>query len=149
MEIRKRAEQAPFTTKDGSTIRSLLDLSNAPVKNQSLAEATLPAGGETERHYHKLSEEFYYLLSGWRSMARKERLVRAIASSSPPEPGIRSERRKRCNSSAAAPRLMRMRILILSSWNSGWRDRQSLDALTGPSLINRSISGTRASAMMA
>ena len=64
MEIRKRDEQAPFTTKDGSTIRSLLDLSNAPVKNQSLAEATLPAGGETERHYHKVSEEFYYVLEG-------------------------------------------------------------------------------------
>lgn len=64
MEIRKHAEQSPFTTKDGSTIRSLLDLSNAPVKNQSLAEATLPAGAETERHYHKLSEEFYYLTTG-------------------------------------------------------------------------------------
>lgn len=64
MEIRKREEQEPFTTKDGSTIRSLLDLSNAPVKGQSLAEATLPPGGSTERHYHKLSEEFYYILEG-------------------------------------------------------------------------------------
>lgn len=64
MEIRKHAEQIPFTTKDGSTIRSLLDLSNAPVRNQSLAEATLPPGTETERHYHRLSEEFYYLLEG-------------------------------------------------------------------------------------
>jgi mannose-6-phosphate isomerase-like protein (cupin superfamily) len=64
MEIRKRDSQAPFTTKDGSTIRSLLDLSNAPVANQSLAEATIPAGGATERHYHRLSEEFYYLLEG-------------------------------------------------------------------------------------
>lgn len=64
MEIRKHAEQVPFTTKDGSTIRSLLDLSNAPVHNQSLAEASLPAGVETERHYHRLSEEFYYLLEG-------------------------------------------------------------------------------------
>jgi len=64
MEIRKYSEQVPFTTKDGSTIRSLLDLSNAPVANQSLAEATLPADGETERHYHKVSEEFYYLLKG-------------------------------------------------------------------------------------
>ena len=64
MEIRNREEQEPFTTKDGSTIRSLLDLSNAPVKAQSLAEATLPAGGSTERHYHKLSEELYYLLEG-------------------------------------------------------------------------------------
>jgi mannose-6-phosphate isomerase-like protein (cupin superfamily) len=64
MEIRKREEQEPFTTKDGSTIRSLLDLSNAPVKAQSLAEATLPPGASTERHYHKISEEFYYVLSG-------------------------------------------------------------------------------------
>lgn len=64
MEIRSREHQTPFTTKDGSTIRSLLDLSNAPVANQSLAEATLPAGGRTQRHYHKASEEFYYILSG-------------------------------------------------------------------------------------
>ncbi|MGD1978980.1 MAG: cupin domain-containing protein [Akkermansiaceae bacterium] len=64
MEIRNREEQEPFTTKDGSTIRSLLDLSNAPVKGQSLAEATLPSGGSTERHYHKVSEEFYYILNG-------------------------------------------------------------------------------------
>ncbi len=64
MEIRKHAEQVPFTTKDGSNIRVLLDLSNAPVKNQSLAEAMIPAGGETERHYHRISEEFYYITSG-------------------------------------------------------------------------------------
>jgi mannose-6-phosphate isomerase-like protein (cupin superfamily) len=64
MEIRQRRDQEPFTTKDGSTIRSLLDLSNAPVTNQSLAEATLPKGGETERHYHRLSEELYYLTEG-------------------------------------------------------------------------------------
>lgn len=64
MEIRQRDRQVPFTTKDGSTIRSLLDRANAPVKKQSLAEATLPAGSATERHYHKLSEEFYYILQG-------------------------------------------------------------------------------------
>jgi mannose-6-phosphate isomerase-like protein (cupin superfamily) len=64
MEIRQRDNQVPFTTKDGSTIRSLLDRANAPVANQSLAEATLPAGCETQRHHHRLSEEFYYLLDG-------------------------------------------------------------------------------------
>jgi mannose-6-phosphate isomerase-like protein (cupin superfamily) len=64
MEIRAYADQVPFTTKDGSTIRSLLDRANAPVENQSLAEATLPAGAATERHYHRLSEEFYYILKG-------------------------------------------------------------------------------------
>ncbi len=64
MEIRNRETQVPFITKDGSQIRSLLDLSNAPVRNQSFAEASLPAGVATERHYHRRSEEFYYLLEG-------------------------------------------------------------------------------------
>ncbi len=64
MTIRQLAEQDPFTTKDGSTIRSILDLSNAPVEKQSLAEAVVPQGTATERHYHRLSEEFYFLLEG-------------------------------------------------------------------------------------
>lgn len=64
MTIRPISEQAPFTTKDGSTIRSILDSANAPVANQSLAEATVPGGTATERHYHKLSEEFYFVLNG-------------------------------------------------------------------------------------
>src|ERR1019366_2429632 len=64
MIIRNLAEAAPFTTKDGSTIRSLLDLSCAPVANQSLAEATLPVGGATTRHRHPSTEEFYYVTLG-------------------------------------------------------------------------------------
>jgi mannose-6-phosphate isomerase-like protein (cupin superfamily) len=64
MEIRNRNNETPFTTKDGSTITSLLDLANAPVKNQSLAEAFIPAGGSTQRHFHKDSEEFYYITGG-------------------------------------------------------------------------------------
>ena len=64
MTIQNLADQEPFTTKDGSTIRSILDRTNAPVEKQSLAEAALPTGCATERHYHKLSEEFYFLLEG-------------------------------------------------------------------------------------
>jgi len=60
--------QAPFTTKDGSTIRSILDKSNSPVQLQSLAEASLPKGCATENHYHKLSEEIYFILQGEGSM---------------------------------------------------------------------------------
>ena len=56
--------QPPFTTKDGSTIRSILDRTNAPVEKQSLAEARVPAGSATQRHYHKLAEEFYFILEG-------------------------------------------------------------------------------------
>ncbi len=68
MTVLQLEDQAPFTTKDGSTIRSILDQSNAPVKNQSLAEASLPSGRATDRHYHKLSEEFYFILEGQGSM---------------------------------------------------------------------------------
>lgn len=64
MVVRSLDQQTPFATADGSTIRSILDRSNAPVELQSLAEATLPAGGATQRHFHKRSEEFYFLLEG-------------------------------------------------------------------------------------
>lgn len=64
MIIQARDAQIPFTTADGSTIRSLLDHTNAPVENQSLAEASLPPSGATQRHYHRISEEFYYILEG-------------------------------------------------------------------------------------
>jgi len=64
MIVNRLEEQAPFVTKDGSTIRSILDASNAPVEKQSLAEAALPVGGATQRHYHKQCEEFYFILEG-------------------------------------------------------------------------------------
>ncbi|HSG13085.1 MAG TPA: cupin domain-containing protein [Gaiellaceae bacterium] len=60
MQIRNRErDAAPFTTKDGSTIREYLhtDL-------QSLAEASLEAAQATQRHYHRLSEEIYLVLEG-------------------------------------------------------------------------------------
>ncbi len=47
MEVRAYDDAVPFITTDGSTIKSLLDLSVAPVANHSLAEASLPAGGQT------------------------------------------------------------------------------------------------------
>ena len=64
MTVQHLSAQTPFITKDGSTIRSILDRTNAPVQNQSLAEARVPAGGSTERHHHKLAEELYFILEG-------------------------------------------------------------------------------------
>jgi mannose-6-phosphate isomerase-like protein (cupin superfamily) len=64
MTILNLENQAPFTTKDGSTIRSILDRANAPVEKQSLAEARVPLGSATQRHHHKLTEEFYFILEG-------------------------------------------------------------------------------------
>ena len=68
MTVNQLAEQKPFTTADGSTIRSILDATNAPVEKQSLAEASLSVGGKTDRHYHKLSEEIYFMLEGEATM---------------------------------------------------------------------------------
>jgi len=64
MIVQQLEKQSPFTTKDGSTIRSILDRTNAPVEKQSLAEASMQTGQATERHYHKNSEELYFLLEG-------------------------------------------------------------------------------------
>jgi len=64
MIVQQLENQSPFTTKDGSTIRSILDRTNAPVEKQSLAEASMKPGQATERHYHKISEELYFLLEG-------------------------------------------------------------------------------------
>ncbi len=77
MTILNLADARPFTTADGSTIRSILDHSVAPVRNQSLAEATLPPGHATQRHYHRLAEEFYFILEGTGKMevADAERTV--------------------------------------------------------------------------
>lgn len=64
MIVQQLEKQSPFTTKDGSTIRSILDRTNAPVEKQSLAEASMKPGQATDRHYHRQSEEFYFLLEG-------------------------------------------------------------------------------------
>lgn len=68
MIVKQLGEQIPFTTADGSTIRSILDRTNAPVDRQSLAEASLAPGSATERHYHRESEEIYFILAGSGSM---------------------------------------------------------------------------------
>jgi mannose-6-phosphate isomerase-like protein (cupin superfamily) len=62
--VRSLHEAEAFTTADGSTIRELLGLPTAPVRNQSLAEATLEPGQATERHYHAETEEIYYVVEG-------------------------------------------------------------------------------------
>jgi mannose-6-phosphate isomerase-like protein (cupin superfamily) len=64
MDIKNLHELAPFTTKDGSEIRELLAHRNSAIRNQSLAEARLPAGASTQEHYHPLAEEIYYITHG-------------------------------------------------------------------------------------
>src|SRR6185437_7163890 len=74
MDVSSLAAAAPFTTKDGSTIRELHH-----TREQSLAEASLPDGMRTERHYHARSEEIYFLLEGEGELELDGELRRVVA----------------------------------------------------------------------
>jgi len=64
MEIKNLNDAPAFITKDGSEIRELLAHRNSAIRNQSLAEARLPAGASTQEHYHPKTEEIYYITHG-------------------------------------------------------------------------------------
>jgi len=64
MRIERLDRVEPFITKDGSEIRELAGVPTGNSANQSLAEATVPPGGETEEHYHRVSEEIYFFTHG-------------------------------------------------------------------------------------
>ena len=59
MELTSVDAVEAFVTKDGSTIRELHH-----TQVQSLAEATLEVEQATERHYHRVTEEIYFVLKG-------------------------------------------------------------------------------------
>lgn len=58
------ADVTPYVTKDGSIIRELMHPLVQGNQAQSLAEATLPPGGRTLRHRHRLTEELYHFTAG-------------------------------------------------------------------------------------
>ncbi len=64
MDVHNIDRVEAFTTKDGSEIRELLAHRNSCIRNQTLAEARLPAGAATAAHYHEQTEEIYYILQG-------------------------------------------------------------------------------------
>lgn len=54
-----------YKTKDNSEIRELLHPNNnTGVKQQSLAEATVSCNQKTAAHFHKKTEEIYFILKG-------------------------------------------------------------------------------------
>ncbi len=67
MNLNNRDNCIPFTTKDYSTIREILH-----ANNQSLAEAIVSPGQSTAPHYHRKSEEIYYILHGQGTMLLAE-----------------------------------------------------------------------------
>jgi mannose-6-phosphate isomerase-like protein (cupin superfamily) len=64
MDVRNLNEVSSFITKDGSEIRELLAHRNSAIRLQSLAEARVPVEGSTQEHYHKRTEEIYYITAG-------------------------------------------------------------------------------------
>jgi mannose-6-phosphate isomerase-like protein (cupin superfamily) len=64
MRIERLDATASFITADGSSIRELAGLPTGNAVNQSLAEATVPAAGETIAHHHVASEEIYFFTAG-------------------------------------------------------------------------------------
>jgi mannose-6-phosphate isomerase-like protein (cupin superfamily) len=77
MDIKNLDEVPAFITKDGSEIRELLAHRNSAIRNQSLAEARLPAGASTQEHYHPRAEEIYFITKG-RGRMRIEGELRAV-----------------------------------------------------------------------
>jgi mannose-6-phosphate isomerase-like protein (cupin superfamily) len=64
MRISKLHEVDAFRTLDGSKIREVAGPARGNAVNQSLAEATIDAGGETVEHYHRVTEEIYFFTHG-------------------------------------------------------------------------------------
>src|SRR5260370_42438842 len=64
MEIIRRDSVPAFVAPDKAIIRELAASRNSSAKKQSLAEATIAVGDSVTEHYHKVTEEFYYILSG-------------------------------------------------------------------------------------
>lgn len=64
MRIDNLQSVEPFTTLDGSEIREVAGPPSGNAVNQSLAEATVPPGGETAEHFHRTTEEIYLFTHG-------------------------------------------------------------------------------------
>lgn len=63
MKVIRTSELQRFIAPDGSEVR---ELARPPgeARNQSIAEARVPPGGETNEHFHRASEEIYHFTAG-------------------------------------------------------------------------------------
>lgn len=67
------ADVPPYLTLDGSEVRELMHPDRHGGRNQSLAEATVPAGAATLLHRHRVTEELYHVSAGQGRMTLGER----------------------------------------------------------------------------
>jgi mannose-6-phosphate isomerase-like protein (cupin superfamily) len=64
MHVSKLEQAEAFVTLDGSMIREVAGAVSLPSANQSLAEATVRPGGATVEHFHRVTEELYFITAG-------------------------------------------------------------------------------------
>ena len=64
MLIINRDKANIINTPHGSEIRPLIDRTTSPIEKCSLAEEILPVGAAVGAHFHRETEEVYYILSG-------------------------------------------------------------------------------------
>ena len=68
-EIIRTRDREPYRTKDGSTVTELVHPDFSGAAGQSIAEAVVAAGAETEAHVHRRSQEIYVFTAGAGRMA--------------------------------------------------------------------------------
>jgi mannose-6-phosphate isomerase-like protein (cupin superfamily) len=64
MLIVKRDKAGIINTPHGSEIRPLIDRTTSTIEKCSLAEEILPVGAAVGKHFHRETEEIYYILAG-------------------------------------------------------------------------------------
>ncbi len=64
MEIIRKSNIEPITAPDNAIALEWISHRNSRAKKQSLAVITIPQGTTVETHYHKLTEEVYFIMSG-------------------------------------------------------------------------------------
>ena len=91
IDVRSLGSIEPFVTKDGSLIKELCGIPPGGTTNVSLAEATLERGQVTTCHYHRESEEIYFVLEGQGDGARWTACAGRAWRRSPISPGRRHQ----------------------------------------------------------
>jgi mannose-6-phosphate isomerase-like protein (cupin superfamily) len=64
MLVNNREKASVIRTPHNSEIRPLMDRTNSAIAQCSLAEEILPVGSSVTKHFHKSTEEIYYVLEG-------------------------------------------------------------------------------------
>ena len=62
--LRKSNYPQKIHNPDGEIIQEIIGAQAGGIQSHSLAKITLPAGKSSEPHFHKVSEESYFILAG-------------------------------------------------------------------------------------